>query len=78
MDLLTPQFIQDNAPLFIIVILWDLFWKGIALWYAARRGSKPWFVIILVVNSIGILPIVYLLMTKSLSLAGASAPEDKQ
>ncbi len=72
------QFLQDNAPLVIIIVLWDLLWKGIALWHAARRGAKPWFVILLVINSIGILPIIYLFITKSLSFASSATPKDKE
>lgn len=81
MNPFNPQFIQDNLALLLIVLVWEFFWKGIALWYAARRGSKPWFVILLIVNSIGILPIIYLFATKSLSLSGSmepTTPEDKK
>jgi hypothetical protein len=43
-----------------IVILWSIFWKGMALWKAAREGSKVWFVVLLVVNTLGILEILYI------------------
>lgn len=45
-----------------ILVLWELFWKGITLWKTGRRNQLGWFVAILVVNSAGILPILYLLM----------------
>lgn len=44
----------------IPVVIWDVVWKAIALWHAARNGQKGWFAALLVVNSMGILPIVYL------------------
>lgn len=44
------------------LVLWDLVWKGIALWRAARRREQWWFVALLVVNSMGLLPIAYLLV----------------
>lgn len=44
----------------ILVAVWSLFWKGMALWRAAKEDSKPWFVALLVVNTIGILEIAYL------------------
>jgi hypothetical protein len=48
-------------PAFLsVVVLWSLFWKGLALWHAARRKQPWWFVILLVVNTIGILEIIYL------------------
>lgn len=44
-----------------LVVIWDLIWRGIALWYSGRRGQKVWFVVLLLVNSAGLLPILYLL-----------------
>lgn len=34
--------------------------KGLALWHAARRSEKWWFIALLVVNTIGILELIYL------------------
>lgn len=42
------------------VLIWSLVWKGLALWKAARRGTSVWFVVLLVVNTVGILDILYL------------------
>lgn len=46
--------------LFLILLVWSLAWKGVALWKAARRGEKDWFIALLVINTIGILEILYL------------------
>jgi len=46
--------------LFVLVFIWSLIWKGIALWKAARAGSKNWFVALLVINTLGILEILYI------------------
>lgn len=46
--------------LFFLVVLWSLVWKGMALWQAARKGDKVWFVVLLVLNTAGILDILYL------------------
>ena len=56
----------SNSQIFIItlLVLWDLFWKGIALWRAARRHDKYWFIALLLINSAGFLPIIYILMTE--------------
>ncbi len=43
----------------VVLIAWSLVWKGLALWKAARLGSKPWFVILLIVNTLGLLEIIY-------------------
>ncbi len=52
--------IMTNGPLLITLAVWSLFWKGLALWHAGRRGQPWWFVILLVLNTVGILEIVYL------------------
>lgn len=44
----------------VILILWSLVWKLIALWKSARNNHLVWFIIIGVFNTIGILPIIYI------------------
>ncbi len=41
-------------------LLWSLFWKGWALWRAAKNDAQVWFIVLLVVNTLGILDILYL------------------
>jgi hypothetical protein len=54
-----------STPYFIIfAALWEVLWKGLAMWKASKRGEKGWFVIILVFNTLGVLPVAYLLMDK--------------
>jgi len=60
-DLAFPWAIISSFVFFIIIIMvWSLVWKGKALWQAARRGEKAWFVVFLLVNTAGILEILYL------------------
>ena len=47
--------------LFIISLSWGMVWKGIGLWKAGRNNQSVWFILIFVFNTLGILPIVYLL-----------------
>jgi hypothetical protein len=49
----------QNAILYFLYI-WSLFWKGIALWRAAHYKQRNWFVVMLVLNTIGILELIYL------------------
>ncbi|MDO8601929.1 MAG: DUF5652 family protein [bacterium] len=49
-----------GLPLLSLLIIWSLAWKGMALWKAARAGSSPWFVALLVINTLGILEILYI------------------
>lgn len=48
-------------PFFILLIIIDLALRGIALWKSARSMQKGWFIFLLIINSLGILPLVYLL-----------------
>lgn len=47
-------------PWLFAAVVWSLVWKGLALWKAARRGENVWFVALLVINTLGILEILYL------------------
>lgn len=39
----------------VIIVL-----KGYALWKAAKRDEKWWFIILLIINTLGILELIYL------------------
>lgn len=47
--------------LFALAAAWNLAFKGMALWYAARNQQRAWFVALLIVNTLGILDIIYLI-----------------
>lgn len=50
-----------NNPLILLpIVAWSLFWKGLALWRAAKDNQQYWFIAILMVNTLGVLEIVYL------------------
>jgi len=45
---------------FILLIIWSTVWKGLALWRAAKQNSTVWFVVFVVLNTAGVLEIIYL------------------
>ena len=55
-----PAALFANPGVVFVVLIWSLFWKGLALWRSARSDQRNWFVVILIVSSLGILEIVYL------------------
>jgi methionyl-tRNA synthetase len=55
-----PVWIHAFGPLLLIIVLWSIFWKGLALWHSGRRGHVWIFIIFLIVNTVGILEIIYL------------------
>jgi len=44
----------------ILVWLWSMVWKGIALWRAGRNGDLAWFIVMFIINTAGILEIIYI------------------
>jgi methionyl-tRNA synthetase len=44
----------------LFIVFWSLVWKAIALWKAARRTDTAWFVIMTILNTAGILDIIYI------------------
>jgi hypothetical protein len=53
-----------TASIWIVTLLsiWALVWKGLGLWKCGRRAQPIWFIILLITNTVGILPIIYLLI----------------
>lgn len=53
---------QIGIPIWLlmIIIIWSVIWKAIALWKSARNNHLVWFIILLLVNTIGILEILYI------------------
>ena len=43
-----------------ILLIWSGVWKAIALWKSARNKHTAWFIVMFIVNTIGILPIIYI------------------
>jgi methionyl-tRNA synthetase len=46
--------------LIIILVCWETVWKAIALWKAGRLNHLVWFIFIFILNTAGILPIIYI------------------
>jgi hypothetical protein len=61
----------------IPLIIWEIFWKGWALWRAAKNESKVWFAVLLILNTAGILEILYIFVF-SRSSTKASAGKRKK
>ena len=55
------SWIASIAWLFFLLAVWEGVWKAIALWRSGRNNQVAWFVCIFIFNTLGILPILYLL-----------------
>jgi len=54
------QLLSSQTAFLIVLLLWSLPWKAVALWKAARRGEKIWFIVLLVINTLALLEILYI------------------
>jgi methionyl-tRNA synthetase len=48
--------------LLVIIMIWSMAWKLAALWKSARKGSLIWFIVLALVNTVGILEILYIFL----------------
>lgn len=53
-------FINDYGWILSILLIWDMIWKGVAMWRASKNNQKNWFIAVFIFNTAGILPILYL------------------
>lgn len=60
----------------VLAFVWVFVWKGLALWKSARLGSRWWFVALLVINTLGILEILYLYVFSESKPAPAASPRE--
>lgn len=56
---------SDQLPVWfpivmVLLMIWTIPWKGVALWKAARNNDIAWFVVLMVFNTVGILEILYI------------------
>lgn len=54
------ELLYENPILLLFLVAWSLGWKGLALWRAAKNDQRNWFITILIINTVGILEIIYL------------------
>jgi hypothetical protein len=45
---------------FVIMFIWSYVWKLLALWKAGKNNSPVWFIVLALVNTMGILEILYI------------------
>jgi hypothetical protein len=51
--------VKDHPGLVLAIVIWTMIWKCLALWKASQRREMTWFVVIFIINTFGILDIIY-------------------
>lgn len=79
MALNSLQFLQ-SLPWYVLmpVSIWTLVWKGFALWKSARLKQPVWFIALLIINTLGILEILYLFLFSKMEFSNNSDKEIKK
>jgi methionyl-tRNA synthetase len=62
-------------PWIILVIIWSAVWKLIALWKASRNNHLTIFIVLAILNTVGIAEIAYLVYLKMKSKKETQATE---
>jgi len=64
-EIVNPNILALIAVICLFLTIWEIIWKGFALWKAARNNDIAWFICIMAINTAGILPIVYILLNRN-------------
>jgi hypothetical protein len=57
------EYIGHNVAIIIIAVIiavWSMVWKGIALWKAGNNKQLAWYICMFIFNTAGILEIIYI------------------
>ena len=62
-----------TIALVVVLGIWEAVWKAIALWRAGNDRNLLWFVLMFILNTLGILEIIYIFGISRPSRAQAKA-----
>ena len=57
-------FKNPEVVILVLCVVWDFIWKWVALYKAWQRSQWVWFVFMFIFNTVGILPIIYLVINR--------------
>jgi hypothetical protein len=71
------QLFNQSPFLIFLLLAWTLPWKGVALWKAAHRNDQWWFIALLVLNTVGLLEILYIFLFSKRTAVAAQPPSQE-
>lgn len=64
--------------LIIVIGVWEMIWKFMAMWRASKNNSVAWFIVLGILNTIGILPILYIYVFGKKKKISAGKPRKRK
>ena len=62
MDIPINELLRSILTWVIVLFVFDVIMKLVAMYWAARRKQPVWYICLAIFNTLGLLPIVYLLI----------------
>ena len=62
----------------ILIVVWSVVWKLLALWKSARKGHLVWFILLAIINTVGILEILYIYIFSEMNYKKSSSEKNKK
>lgn len=56
--------LKNLMPFILVIGIIELILKMIVMWKAGRRNQLAWFIVVGLINTAGILPIIYLIINR--------------
>ncbi|MCE9585592.1 DUF5652 family protein [Candidatus Nomurabacteria bacterium] len=53
------SFKTGTSLIIILLAIWSLLWKCYSTWTASKKDDKRWFIILIILNTFGILDMIY-------------------
>ena len=64
--------------LLVVILIWTIVWKLLALWKAARKNHLTWFIVLAIINTVGILEILYIYVFSEMTMKAKKTPAQKR
>ena len=61
------SYLGIDPVIIALIFIWSLVWMAIAMWKAAKKNHIAWYVIFLLVHTLGILEILYIFVFSKMS-----------
>ncbi|MCX6750740.1 MAG: DUF5652 family protein [Candidatus Pacearchaeota archaeon] len=63
--------------LLVVILIWSIVWKLLALWKSAKKNHVVWFIVLALVNTVGILEILYIYVFSEMTMKNKAKNAEK-